>query len=363
MTEPRALKVAIIGAGSVGLALADMLAASGDYAVLLADCVEDACIRAERRGLAAVHVDALRSADLRALIAGHDVVVAATPDPVTARIALAAVEAKIHYLDFASGVARASGARPRSCGPAFLDGCGVSPGLVDRAAAHLAGRFPGPVDLRVRVGAIPARRTNRLGYGLIWNLDGLLDEYTAPCEAIVDGQRTLLEPLSQKEEFSLGGVSYEAFCTAGGIGDLIDLAGTNVRNLVYRTIRYPGHLDYMRFLLDDLRLRDRRDLLTTILRNGLPEIADDMVLVYVTARGDRDGVAAEESLVLRIAAARDGETGMASALAVGSAAHAAALLDRIRDGAPDPAAGRGELERLLGNRFLKSVVACELLQP
>lgn len=362
---PTGTKVAIVGAGRVGLALADMLRAGDGYRVLVADCTEEALANARARGHEAVHADASRTEDLRAAVAGRDVVVAAVPDLVTARVAEAAVVAGAHYLDFAPPDPRTDAFRDRLApGRLFLGGCGVSPGLADLAAIELAAEFTGAVDLVVRVGAIPARRTNRLGYGLIWNLDGLLAEYTAPCEAIADGERVMLPALSQREAFTLGGVAYEAFCTAGGLGSLIGRVGANVRNLVFRTIRYPGHVDYMQFLLDDLGLRHRRDLLLTVLRNGLPPVEDDVVLVYVTARGEVGGAPAERSVVLRVAPKAEGavRSGAArpNALALGSAAHAAGLLDLVcgegRAGRAAAPEGRMHLGRLLDNRFLKGVV-------
>lgn len=353
------LKIAIVGAGSVGLALAEMLRQSGDWSVLLADCTEEARLRAEGSGFAVQHVDASRIEDLRRLAAGHDVVVAAVPDPLTPKVAAAAMLARAHYLDFSNASAETEAQRANlTADRFFLSGCGVSPGLVDQITASLAGSFPSAVDLTIRVGAIPRRRTNRLGYGLIWNLEGLLAEYTAPCEAIVDGQRVMLEALSQKEDLVLDGIAYEAFCTSGGVSTLIERIGPNVRNLVFRTIRYPGHLDYMSFLLDDLGLRRRRDLLMTVLRNGLPEMSDDQVLVFVSACGLRDTTPAKRSVVLRIGSPAGRDT--PGALALGSAAHAAGLLDTLRAGrlanlAPGASRTR-DLAALLDNRFLAPLV-------
>ena len=51
---------------------------------------------------------------------------------------------------------------------------------------------------------------------------------------------------------------YEAFNTSGGLGTLCETLAGRVRNLNYRTIRYPGHAAIMKALLNDLRLRDRR---------------------------------------------------------------------------------------------------------
>ncbi|WP_048647077.1 saccharopine dehydrogenase family protein [Nitratireductor soli] len=353
------LKIAIVGAGSVGLALAEMLRQGGDWSILLADSTEEARRRAESSGFAVQHVDASQMKELRRLVAGQDVVVAAVPDPLTPKVAAAAMLAGAHYLDFSNASAKTEAQRANLAADRFfLSGCGVSPGLVDEIAASLAGSFRGAVDLTIRVGAIPRQQTNRLGYGLIWNLDGLLAEYTAPCEAIVDGQRVMLEPLSQKEDFVLDGIAYEAFCTSGGVSTLIERIGQNVRNLVFRTIRYPGHLDYISFLLDDLGLRQRRDLLMTVLRNGLPKISDDQVLIFVSARGFRHTALVERSVMLRVGSTGGRDT--PTALALGSAAHAAGLLDAARRGTlvdRAPGANRHrDLAELLDTRFLTPLV-------
>ncbi|MFN3547086.1 MAG: saccharopine dehydrogenase family protein [Mesorhizobium sp.] len=328
----RVRKAAIFGAGRVGLCLADLLAGSGDYDVTLADCTEEALSAASAAGHASAHVDVSRGDEIGRVLAGTDVVVAAVPDRLVPRLADAAVNAGLHYLDFSEASAQTVAAAARAAPDcAFLPGCGISPGIVDSIAYGLAARLDAGYDLDVRVGAIPASRTNRLGYGLIWNLDGLLAEYTQPCTAVVDGRRVALPALSGREDFTFDGEAYEAFLTAGSIEGLASLVGHGARNLVFRTIRYPGHLDYMQLLLDDLGLRSRRDLLGTVLRNGLPAGGADVVLIQVTATGTRAGQPAEERFAMRLSPpASDADHG---ALAVGSAAHAAALIDLLRAGA------------------------------
>lgn len=325
------MRVAVVGTGRVGLCLAEMLDATGDYAVVAADCTDEALVAAQERGLTVRHVDAARPAELARLMAETDLAVAAVPDRLAPKVAQAAGAAGVAYLDFceASEETHAAG-RALSAGSAFLPGCGVSPGLVDAVANDLARRFDHGCDLDVRVGAIPATQTTRLGYSLIWSLDGLMDEYTAPCTAIVDGLITKLPALSDRIEFEAGSVAYEAFLTAGSVDALAALVGPRVRNLVFRTIRYPGHLDYMQFLLDDLGLRSRRDLLATVLRNGLPGTEPDAVVIYIKATGTRDGRRREELFSCRIE--QLASAGDHSALSLASAAHAAALIDRLRAG-------------------------------
>lgn len=332
MTEAGGVRnVTIFGAGRVGLCLADLLAGSGDYDVTLVDCTDEALATASAAGHAVAHADVSRSEAINRILPGSDLVVAAVPDRLVHRVANAAADARLPYLDFseASEQTRAAAARATP-DRAFLPGCGISPGIVDSIAYGLARRLDPGCDIDIRVGAIPAARTNRLGYGLIWNLDGLMAEYTQPCTAIVDGRCVTLPPLSGREEFTFDGLRYEAFLTAGSIEGLAALVAPHARNLVFRTIRHPGHLDYMLLLLDDLGLRSRRDLLGTLLRNGLPAGGADVVLIEVRATGTRAGKPAEERFAMRLQP-RDGGADH-GALAAGSAAHAAALIDLLRTG-------------------------------
>lgn len=342
------LQVAIVGAGNVGLALARMLAATGDYNVRVGDCTEEARAGAAAHGIEARHVDASSASQLAAFLNGADVAVAAVPDRLVPRVMAAARNAGCHYLDFSMPDGASVDAGPRC----FRRGCGVSPGLTDLIVAGLAAESEEAIDLELAVGAIPRRRTNRLGYSLIWNLDGLYAEYTSPCEAIENFEVVSLPPLSRLSAISLAGTDYEAFCTAGVIGSMRSLADTNIRSLVCRTIRYPGHLDYMLLLLDDLGLRQRPDMLRTLLRNGLDEAERDIVLLHASSR--RAGDDTTRAITIRI----EDSPELGNALAVGSAAHAAFLVDRIAAGTVSSFPSTPDtLAALIESRFAKGIIS------
>jgi saccharopine dehydrogenase-like NADP-dependent oxidoreductase len=107
-------------------------------------------------------------------------------------------------------------------------------------------------------------------------------------------------PLEEREEFSLDGVTYEAFNTSGGVGTLCDTLKGKVRTLNYRTIRYPGHAAIMRALLNDLRLRDRRDVLKDILEHAVPTTLQDVVIIFVTVSGHKKGHLVQETYANKI---------------------------------------------------------------
>ena len=159
----------------------------------------------------------------------------------------------------------------------------------------------------------------------------MINEYCEPCEAIVNGQLREVPPLEEREEFSLDGVTYEAFNTSGGLGTLCETLDGKVRNLNYRTIRYPGHAAIMKALLNDLRLRDRRDVLKDILENALPATLQDVVIVFVTVSGSKNGRLMQETYANKIYAQRSAASCAAPSRSPPRPA-SARVLDLLADG-------------------------------
>src|SRR5262249_21890714 len=93
----------------------------------------------------------------------------------------------------------------------------------------LAKHFDQLHDVRLRVGALPRYPSNALNYNLTGSTDGVINEYCEPCEAIVDGRRREVPAMEEREEFSLEGVTYEAFNTSGGLGTLCQTLEGKVR--------------------------------------------------------------------------------------------------------------------------------------
>jgi saccharopine dehydrogenase-like NADP-dependent oxidoreductase len=280
----------------------------------------------------------------------------AAPYHATRLIAEAAKAAGAHYLDLTEDVASTRAVKQLAEGArtAFIPQCGLAPGFVSIVAHDLAKRFDTLDTLRLRVGALPQYPSNALNYNLTWSTDGVINEYCQPCDAIVDGALVKTPALEEREEFSLDGVTYEAFNTSGGLGTLCETLAGRVRTLNYRTIRYPGHAALMKALLHDLRLRDRRDVLKDILENALPETSQDVVILFVTASGAMRGRLTQETYANKIYSRRTGGV-TRSAIQLTTASSIAAVLDLLAEGKL-PQAGFVrqediELDAFLRNRF------------
>jgi saccharopine dehydrogenase-like NADP-dependent oxidoreductase len=285
-------KVVLFGAGKIGRMIAAFLSDAGDYDVLCAD----ADARRRERVSAHAHVatlavDAERPDDVRAALAGRDAVISALSFRNTPLIAEAAGHAGASYFDLTEDIATATRVRALAAaakpGQTFMPQCGLAPGFVSIVANRLTKEFDRVDSVHMRVGALPQFPSNALRYNLTWSTDGLINEYCNPCDAILEGRRIEVLPLEGLEHFWLNGVQYEAFNTSGGIGTLCESLEGKLRELNYKTIRYPGHRDLMHFLIEGLRLGERRDLLKDVLEQAVPATFQDQVVVFCAASGWR----------------------------------------------------------------------------
>ena len=210
------------------------------------------------------------------------------------------------------------------------------------------------VGARLRVGALPAYPNNVLKYALTWSTDGLINEYGNPCFAIADRRLVEAAPLEGLEEIEIDGTLYEAFNTSGGLGSLGETYGSRCEQMNYKTIRYPGHCEQMRLLMNDLKLNHDRATLKRILENAVPQTLQDVVIVYVAVSGRQDGELREENYVNKIYP-QEILGRLWSAIQVTTSAGITAVVDLVL---AKPEAYRGfvrqeqfRLPDVLGNRF------------
>ena len=301
-------RVLILGAGKIGALISGLLAESGSYRVQLAD-VDGAAAEAVARAhgsahLAALTLDAGSAPALAQHLATHpvDAVISGLPYRCNVGVAEAARKARIHYFDLTEDVEVTRAVRAIAAGApqAFVPQCGLAPGFISIAAAELITHFDELRAVKLRVGALPQHPNNVLKYSLTWSTEGLINEYGNPCQAVSDGRLVELAPLEGLEEIEIDGMRYEAFNTSGGLGSLAETHGAQVESMNYKTIRYPGHCEQMRLLMNDLKLNHDRATLKRILENAVPQTLQDVVIVYVAVTGTQDGELREENYVNKI---------------------------------------------------------------
>src|SRR5580700_11483575 len=301
-------RVLILGAGKIGALISGLLAESGAYEVQLAD-MDGATAEAVTKAHDSPHMksfalDASAGAALSRHLFGHPVeaVISSLPYHCNVAVAEAARGANVHYFDLTEDVAVTRAVRRIAAGAkqAFVPQCGLAPGFISIAANELITHFDELRSVKLRVGALPQHPNNVLKYSLTWSTEGLINEYGNPCQAVVDGSTVDVAPLEGLEEIEIDGTLYEAFNTSGGLGSLAESHGAHVESMNYKTIRYPGHCEQMRLLMNDLKLNHDRATLKRVLENAVPQTLQDVVIVYAAVTGKQEGELREENYVNKI---------------------------------------------------------------
>jgi saccharopine dehydrogenase-like NADP-dependent oxidoreductase len=221
----------------------------------------------------------------------------------------------VHYFDVTEDVETTDQVKAIDAGGrarvALVPQCGLAPGYIAIAAYDLTRDFTMLHDLTLRVGALPQFPTNAPKYNITWSAAGVVNEYCEPCNVMLNGREVKVPALEGLERFSFEGVEYEAFYTSGGVGTLIETLvkekKTNEESrIAYKTIRYPGHRDLMKFLLHDLRLNVEhaeatkngrvfdRALAIDLLDHAVARTLQDVVVVFINAIGMKKGAGGDD---------------------------------------------------------------------
>jgi saccharopine dehydrogenase-like NADP-dependent oxidoreductase len=322
------MRIGIIGAGKVGRTLALMLHESG-LSPTLGDLHRSALPDALAENFC--DLDARVPIDLSRFVREHDAVVSAGPFRINLDVARACAEAGVAYLDFTEDTETAAAVQMIAAGKdaPFVPQCGLAPGMVNVIAADLAAQFDHVQSLKLRVGALPQTTGNHIRYYLTWSTAGLVNEYCQPCDALYQGRPIKTMPLEGLETVVIDGVQYEAFNTSGGTATMCETFAGRVDDLTYKSLRYPGHCDKMRFLLHDLQLPQTE--LEDILSRQLPSTTQDVVVLLVEAVGTRAGALDARSTVRKIFPGKVGDV-EATAIERSTAAGMAAVLELLAQG-------------------------------
>jgi saccharopine dehydrogenase-like NADP-dependent oxidoreductase len=227
------------------------------------------------------------SDQLRSFLSGMDAVVSCLPYNLNLPVAQAAHSLGIHYFDLTEDVPTTSAIREmaKTSKGVMAPQCGLAPGFIGIVGADLYNRFTKLRDVELRVGALPRYPNGLMGYSFTWSPAGVINEYINDAEVIHNGQHKMVPSLDGIEMINIEGQEFEAFSTSGGLGTMCETLAGKVDTLNYKTMRYPGHAKLMRFLLYELILKEKRELVEQILTEAKPPVREDVVYVYAVVEG------------------------------------------------------------------------------
>src|ERR1700751_6356482 len=327
------MRIGIIGAGKIG----------GSIAALLETCAFCSEVRlADNRPLDSLQslpksssqtLDVTSRPALQAFVESCDAIVSAAPFYLNKAIASTCAGLDRSYLDLTEDVETTNFVRELSQGRrgTFMPQCGLAPGAINIIGSGIANSFKQTRSLEMRVGALRLSASNQMKYYLSWSTAGLINEYCQFGEALYQGWRIPTTPLDGVERLTIDGVEYEAFNTSGGVATMCETFQGRIGDLNYKTFRYPGHRDLMKFLLYDLNLSQKREILTQIFDQEVPLSFSDVVIVYVNSVGNEEGGLLQRSFVKKIYAGTVGGRPL-SALQLSTGAGVVAVIELFSRG-------------------------------
>ena len=321
-------EVRVVGLGKVGELVATLLADSG-FSVTAYDA-------RERTGLpfATKPLDVRDTVALKEVLTGADAVVSCLPYHLNLGVAEAAHASGTHYFDLTEDVPttnRVLELSRQESSNVWAPQCGLAPGLIGIVGSSLTKQFDTIRSIELKVGALPRHPAGLLGYAFNWSAEGVVNEYLNDCEVLRSGHRQMVPAMTEHERVVIGGIELEASLTSGGLGTMCETFEGRVQRLDYKTMRYPGHFELMRFFFDELGLRDRRELAGQILVEAKPPVDDDVVYLHAAVEGTADGLAYRKQYV-RAYQPLEINGRMWRAISWTTAASAAAVVELVADG-------------------------------
>lgn len=268
---------------------------------------EDVASKVGTSRIEAKQIDAGKYDDAVALMRGHDSAISCVNYWYNESLSKAAIETATNFCDLGGNnyvvdAQLALYSEAKGAGINIIPDCGLAPGMVSILAMHGAAQFDEIHEIHIRVGGLPQDPQPPLNYQLVFSVEGLINEYIEVARVIRDRKVSEVESMTEIEELSFDGFPpLEAFQTSGGTSTLPETFLGKIRELDYKTIRYAGHCEKFKTMIDlglcasdeivvDYAKVTPRKVFGELLQKHLPADGPDYVLMRLDFVGSKNGL-------------------------------------------------------------------------
>lgn len=240
------------------------------------------------------------NAEMEALFEDADVVLDCLPGSQAPRIAALAKENFAHYANLTEYVKETEQIidMAKNAETAFVLQTGLAPGYINVLACQLFNDFKERHNndklesMKMRVGALSVNAVAPYFYAYTWSPIGVATEYVKETIVLKDYKKQTVPSLSGLETLILNGEAFEDNYTSGGAANLPDTFAGTVKNLDYKTLRYPGHYDWVNRSLNAIPDTDNKSkALDDFMQSQIPHVELDRVVIFSQVIGfDNHGI-------------------------------------------------------------------------
>lgn len=239
-------RIIVLGTGLVGSAIVKDLC--NDYLVTAVDLsTENISLLKGLNNVKAVTADLSDSSILKDLVRNHDLVIGALPGSMGYKSVKDTIEAGIDMVDISFfpedpfGLDRLA----RNKGVTVVTDCGVAPGMSNIILGHHHSLMSVEKYL-CYVGGLPFKREWPWQYKAVFSPIDVIEEYTRPARYMLNGKIVVRDALSESEYIEFDEIGTLEAWNSDGLRSL--LKTIPVPDMIEKTLRYPGSIDYLRML-------------------------------------------------------------------------------------------------------------------
>ena len=292
-------KVIVLGAGMVGSAMAiDMVKNHNVTVTDLSKKVLDK-IKSKHNNLTIQQLDVTNKTELQTTVKQYDLVINAVPGFLGFETLKSIIEAEMNVIDIAFFPENSLDldALAKEKNVTVITDCGVAPGMDNIILGYYNEKMK-LTDFECLVGGLPKVKKWPFCYKAPFSPVDVIEEYTRPARYVEHGEEVVREPLTDCEYVEFDKVGTLESFNSDGLRSIIHTM-PHIPNMKEKTLRYPGHVEYVRVLKESGFFSEEKievngnmvspmDFTSKILFNEwkLGETEEEITVMKVTLKGE-----------------------------------------------------------------------------
>ncbi len=241
-------KILVLGAGMVGSAMAIDMAKKHQVTLSDISLLQLKKVKAKCPSLTISELDVSDKTNLQSALKPYDIVISAVPSCYGYETLKSVIESGKNVVDitFSSENSMDLDKLAKEKNVTAIVDCGVAPGFDNLLLGYYNEKLK-LTDFECLVGGLPKQKKWPFYYKAPFAPSDVIEEYTRPARYVENGNMIIREALSDPEfvEFDKVG-TLESFNTDGLRSIIFTMP--HIKNMKEKTLRYPGHIEYVRVL-------------------------------------------------------------------------------------------------------------------